>query len=85
MGGARPGPADGANSGLSLRQAQARVAGLLAEAPDRAAGFARDTRWRPLRAGETPVADPFGPSSPVCYVGTPDRADYVPYWRRRSA
>ena len=72
----------GANPGLSLRQAQARVDALLAEAPRRTSGLERDPRWRPLRAGETPVADPSGPSSPVCYLGTPDPADYVPYWRR---
>jgi hypothetical protein len=73
----------GANPGLSLRQAQARAEGLLAATQDRANGVERDPGWRPLRSGETPVADPLGPSSPVCYLGTPDPADYVPYWRRR--
>jgi hypothetical protein len=72
----------GANAGLCLRQAQARAAQRLADDPGRSAGFERDARWRPLRADETPPADPAGPSSPVCYVGTPDRIDFVPYWRR---
>ena len=72
----------GANPGLSLRQAQRRAERQLAEGPHRTSGFERDPRWRRLRDGEAPVADPFGPSSPVCYLGTPDPADYVPYWRR---
>jgi hypothetical protein len=71
----------GANAGSSLRQAQQRAAERLAATPERA-GVERDPRWRPLRAGETSVADPQGPSSPVCYLGTPDPDDYVPYWRR---
>ncbi|HET7204918.1 MAG TPA: CPCC family cysteine-rich protein [Steroidobacteraceae bacterium] len=76
----------GANAGLSLRQAQARSLEALATAPAaRAATFARDARWRPLRAGETPPADPDGPASPVCYVGTPDPGEFVPYWRRGAS
>jgi len=69
----------GANAGLSLRQAQAAVA----EA-DLVAGAPRDLRWRPLRPGETPAADPGGLSSPVCYIATPDPDDYEPYWLRRD-
>ena len=72
----------GTNAGLSLRQAQGRFATRRAEEPGRAIGFEREPRWRPLQPGETPLADPGGPSSPVCYLGTPDPADYVPYWRR---
>lgn len=72
----------GANPGSSLRQAQRRAAELLAAAPERAARVERDPHWRLLRVGETPLPDPEGPSSPVCYLGTPDPADYVPYWRR---
>jgi hypothetical protein len=67
----------GANAGSSLRQAQGRAGGIEA-----GTSYPRDPRWRPLRPGETPVADPTGPSSPVCYVGTPDREAFVPYWRR---
>lgn len=72
----------GANEGLSLRQAQLRIHAALATSPARATSFERDPRWRPLRPGETPPADPDGPASPVCYLGTPDPADFVPYWRR---
>jgi hypothetical protein len=67
----------GANAGSSLRLAQARAA-LVRER----AGLERDPDWRPLRPDEVPVADPGGPASPVCYVATPDPADFVPYWRR---
>ena len=49
---------------------------------DPATGKPRATCWRPLRVGETPIADPQAPSSPVCYIATPDPRDYVPYWRR---
>ena len=74
----------GANVNLSLRQAQALALAGLTAAPERVAAFERDERWRPLRAGESPPADPDGPASPVCYLGTPDPADFVPYWRRGS-
>jgi hypothetical protein len=69
----------GANSGLSLRDAQARSR---AAGQGAAVTYPQDEHWRPLRPGETPPADPEGPSSPVCYVGTPDRSEFVPYWRR---
>jgi hypothetical protein len=72
----------GSNAGRSLRQAQRDA---LARHPlDRshAGDPVRDERWRPLGTDETPVADPHAPASPVCYVGTPDPRDYVPYWRR---
>lgn len=70
----------GANAGVSLRQAQARVAA--GESGSAHGSFDRDEAWRPLREDETPEPDPHGPSSPVCYVATPDPADYVPYWKR---
>jgi hypothetical protein len=71
----------GANSGLSLRQAQRRARERLATVVTATEDYARDPAWRALRDGETPV-DVGGPSSPVCYVGTPDRESYVPYWLR---
>ena len=75
----------GANAGLSLRQAQGRNLSVLGTTGSgRTVDFERDEHWRPLRAKETPPADPDGPSSPVCYLGTPDPADFVPYWRRRA-
>lgn len=73
----------GANAALSLRQAQRRALEVRGDTGSgRTVDFERDERWRPLRAGETPPADPDGPASPVCYLGTPDPADFVPYWRR---
>jgi len=44
--------------------------------------YVRDSSWRPLRRGETPPLAEDAPASPVCYVGTPDPAGYVPYWLR---
>jgi hypothetical protein len=73
-----PDLAYGPNGGICLRDAQARAS--RAEGSSR--GDGRDPCWRPLSPGETPLADPEGPASPVCYVGTPDPLDYVPYWRR---
>jgi hypothetical protein len=72
----------GANSGTSLRQAQAAAADVVNTGGGPGAEFVRDKRWRPLRPGEIPAADPGGPSSPVCSVGTPDPEGYVPYWLR---
>jgi hypothetical protein len=72
----------GANAGVSLRQAQRRARVALEATPGAASQYRRDERWRPLHADETPAADPGGPSSPVCSMGTPDPAGYVPYWRR---
>ena len=73
----------GANTGQSLRQAQRQaLARLPLDAATAATGQSRAACWRPLTAGETPVADPRAPSSPVCYIATPDPRDYVPYWRR---
>lgn len=72
----------GANAGLSLRQAQARTRSLRPGEGQRGEAFERDADWRPLRDGEMPAADRHAPSSPVCYIATPDPADYVPYWRR---
>lgn len=75
----------GANAGLSLRQAQVRSIAAPATAPARGTEFERDERWRPLRTGETPPADPDGLSSPVCYLGTPEPDEFVPYWRRGAS
>jgi hypothetical protein len=71
----------GANSGLSLRQAQRRARERLARVAGATEKYAPDPAWRALREGETPV-DIGEPSSPVCYGGTPDRESYVPYWLR---
>jgi hypothetical protein len=75
----------GANSGLCLRQAQQDLLASPARIAARAAGFERDPQWRPLRQGELPVVDGSGPSSPVCYVATPDPESYIPYWLPRHA
>ena len=77
-----PDLAYGANSGRTLRQAQSEA--VAAHPPGEAihGAFERDARWRPLRGGETPQPAPNSPSSPVCYIATPDPADYVPYWLR---
>lgn len=72
----------GANSGMSLRQAQLRARERPASKPAERASYGREALWRPLRPGETPSADPQGPSSPVCELTTPDLADFVPYWQR---
>lgn len=72
----------GENPGLTLRQAQADAA-TQGNAASRA-NFVRDPAWRPLRADETPAADPNGLSSPVCYIATPDPEEYEPYWLRRD-
>lgn len=66
----------GANSGRSLREAQSRA---LAKFPlgALAGEHTRDPRWRPLRAGEVPRSEV---ASPVCYIGTPERDDFEPYW-----
>lgn len=61
----------GANAGLSLREAQARAAGLSYAEP-------RDPKWRPLRPGEQPRSEV---ASPVCSLSTPAREDFEPYWR----
>ena len=72
----------GANSGTCLREAQRRALQRHPREHRRWATRVRDETWRPLHAGETPVADPGGPSSPVCHLGAPDPADFVPYWKR---
>lgn len=74
----------GANTGLCLRQAQQIVLAAPAEFAARAAGYERDGQWRPLLEGETPVIDA-GPSSPVCYIATPDPDSYSPYWLQGQA
>jgi hypothetical protein len=73
----------GANSGLSLRQAQQRLLISHPAGEGRTLGFERDPQWRPLEAGEVPLADEMGPSSPVCYIATPDAGQYIPYWLQR--
>lgn len=74
----------GANAGITLRQAQAAAASAGSGATVPRAQFAPDPRWRPLRAGEEPAADPNGLSSPVCYMATPDPEEFEPYWLRRD-
>lgn len=59
----------GANSGVSLREAQQRAP----EVKNRAPG------WRPLRPGEHPHG---ALASPACALGVPDRDGFVPYWER---
>jgi len=70
----------GANSGRSLRQAQRAALDdhLLTQAS--VAGRSRDPRWRPLAPGEVPASGADSPASPVCYVSTPEPAEYEPYW-----
>lgn len=62
----------GANSGVSLREGQARAASLASLT------HVRDPAWRPLRPGEHPAEG--NAASPVCYLGTPERVGFVPYW-----
>lgn len=64
----------GANSGVSLREAQVRARALISLT------HARDPAWRALRPGEDPSKG--SAASPVCYLGTPDPAGFVPYWLR---
>lgn len=61
----------GANT-LSLREAQARARELISSA------HPRDPAWRPLKPGEHPQDR--SSASPVCYLGTPEPDDFVPYW-----
>jgi hypothetical protein len=72
----------GANAGHCLREAQHKALAQYPSDMPALAGYTRDAYWRPLEDGEEPVADPHAPSSPVCYIATPDPRDYVPYWRR---
>lgn len=59
----------GANSGLSLREAQQR-APLVEPAPG----------WRRLRPGEQPHGSL---ASPACALTVPERVGFVPYWKAR--
>ena len=72
----------GANTGLCLRRAQQTALAPPPEMTSRAAGYERDPQWRPLVQGELPIEDDAGPSSPVCYIATPDPDRYIPYWLR---
>jgi hypothetical protein len=72
----------GANSGRSLREAQASALISFPASALQHGDFARDPLWRPLRAGETPPTEEGAPASPVCYISTPDPANYAPYWLR---
>jgi uncharacterized Zn finger protein (UPF0148 family) len=56
----------------SLREAQARARDLSASA------HARDPAWRPLAPGEHPRDG--RSASPICYLGTPEPEEFVPYW-----
>lgn len=68
----------GANTGRSLREAQADALATVAQRGD----FPRDPAWRPLRPGEEPDAAAGEFSSPACALTTPPRDGFVPYWRR---
>ena len=71
----------GENSGVSLRQAQRKSLRTYPASSLASGELRRDPQWRPLSEAEVP-SEAAGPSSPVCYLGTPDRDTYVPYWRR---
>lgn len=70
----------GANSGLSLREAQT-IALTACPVSERVMGtFFRDSHWRPLVAGETPRNGATAMASPVCYLSAPDPGEFEPYW-----
>ncbi len=69
----------GANSGLSLREAQTRARTAHPIAVREAGGFSRDSRWRPLFPSENPTGSS-GVASPVCYMVSPDPETFEPYW-----
>lgn len=76
---AQPDFAIGANSGVSLREAQSRALAVYPVAVREKAGFSRDSRWRPLASAEYPTG-PFVLASPVCYLVSPDPDTFEPYW-----
>ena len=69
----------GANTGLSLREAQSRALAAHPAAVREAGGFSRDARWRPLLPSEHPT-EGFSAASPVCYMVSPDPETFRPYW-----
>jgi hypothetical protein len=70
----------GANSGLSLRQAQSAALAVYPVAVKKAGGFSRHPAWRPLSPGEHPETGAHSLASPVCYMTVPDLEDFEPYW-----
>ena len=70
----------GANSGLSLREAQANALAARPMAVKALGVFLRDSRWRPLAAGENPPNGASAFASPVCYLSMPDPEEFEPYW-----
>lgn len=73
----------GANSGISLREAQAAVPGANPAAANVSGTFLKDSRWRPLASGETPCIGAAGLASPVCYLDTFEAEaaeDFEAYW-----
>lgn len=70
----------GGNSGMSLREAQARALAAWPPALKASGAFSRDNRWRPLALGERPRNGLFESASPVCYLNTPDPGEFIPYW-----
>ena len=70
----------GGNSGISLREAQARALEAWPPAIKVSGAFFRDSRWRPLDAGEIPKSGIHEAASPVCYLNTPDPGEFAPYW-----
>ena len=60
----------GANSGVSLREAQQQAHEVKSRAPG----------WRPLRPGEQPNSSL---ASPACALSVPEREGFVPYWKSR--
>lgn len=70
----------GANSGVSLREAQASALLAYPMTVKASGAFARDGRWRPLAVRETPRNAEAALASPVCYMDTPDPEEFEPYW-----
>jgi hypothetical protein len=70
----------GANSGLSLREAQVAAMLVWPVSAMAAGSFIRDNSWRPLQAGESPRNGTSSLASPVCYLNLPDAEEFEPYW-----
>ena len=70
----------GANSGLSLREAQASALAAFPMTVKVLGTFLRDSRWRPLAVNETPTNGASVFASPVCYLSLPDPEKFEPYW-----
>lgn len=70
----------GGNPGKCLREAQACAVEAFPLAFRTSGPHARDSRWRPLGAGEDPGQGTTASASPVCYLDTPDEEEFQPYW-----